>query len=509
MDVENKRNISHNKSSIYKMSTNGILLRIFCLVSCVKLLLLPTYHSTDFEVHRNWLAITHSLPVNEWYENETSQWTLDYPPLFAWFEYFLSLFAVFFDTEMLKVENLNYASFNTKLFQRTTVIIADLIFFYGIKKIGNACINSTEKFIIFAILSLTNIGLWIVDHIHFQYNGFLLGILLISIAETFDFLKKGNVLKGAAWFSVLLNLKHIYIYVAPAYIVWLLKWCLKRQNFLKKFLQLAIIVLMTLFISFWPFKSQFPQVLSRLFPFKRGLLHAYWAANFWALYAGLDKLLVVFWKSQGWYVEDQPARLTGGLVQEQSFFLLPTPTPIATFYTAILFMMPSLLKLSLKDELIGGISFVRCLVICGLSSFMFGYHVHEKAILTSIIALGVLSVMNKNDARIFIILSLTGITALLPLLYPTDLLPLKILLFIFYAVFISVLLIQRFNENLLFAYEWMYIASFPVLILYESMLHQFLFGEKLPFLPLAVTSVYCSLGITYSFCVYYFKYLQY
>ncbi|XP_058798616.1 probable dolichyl pyrophosphate Glc1Man9GlcNAc2 alpha-1,3-glucosyltransferase [Phymastichus coffea] len=494
---------------IDKIYCDKVLIMIFILITCIKALLIPTYHSTDFEVHRNWLAITHSLAVTEWYTNNKSQWTLDYPPFFAWFEYALSTVAYYVDPNMLKIDNFNYASHKTKLFQRSTVIFMDIVYVFGVREAGYTFCKTNQSFLMLALFSLCNIGLLVIDHIHFQYNGFLLGILLISIAKAAKINTENEVLLGAIFFTILLNLKHLYLYVAPAFGVWLLKsYCFKNRYFVFRLVKLSIIVIFITFLSFGPFMSQLPQVLSRLFPFKRGLLHSYWAANAWSLYAGVDKLLIVIWKKLGWLDNIKIGSMTGGLVQEDSFTILPTPTPFTTFLITFISMIPALWNLIFSKNKYLSKKFVRCIVLCGLSSFLFGWHVHEKAILTAIIPLCILAATDAKDSRVFTLLSSAGHTSLFPLLYPIELSGLKFVLWFTYLIMLASLLQEQFKSTILPDYELSYIAALPLITLYDIVIHKIIFGDKLPFLPLALTSIYCALGVSYSYLIYYYEYLH-
>lgn len=95
----------------------------------------------------------------------------------------------------------------------------------------------------------------------------------------------------------LLCLKHIYLYLAPAWFVYLLRqYCLgPRSIFDIKFfncVKLGVGIVLVASLAFGPFYDQIPQVFSRLFPFSRGLCHAYWAPNIWAMYSFTDRVLI-------------------------------------------------------------------------------------------------------------------------------------------------------------------------------------------------------------------------
>ncbi|KAH7637168.1 dolichyl pyrophosphate glc1man9glcnac2 [Dermatophagoides farinae] len=440
------------------------------IVTCIKFLLIPSYYSTDLEVHRNWMAITYNKPLSEWYSESTSKWTLDYPPFFAYFEYILAYLAKFFDKNMLQIQQDPYMSPETLFYMRLTVIISDLVYYYGVYQwirlmykrkphiftsLPAMCTRSnffqSSTSFSHIVLFIFNIGHLIVDHVHFQYNGFLNGMLLISMANICN----QKIYWGSFWFAVLLNFKHIYLYMAPAYFIYLfIEHCLIRDSRgsitmkirLNILLRLIAIVIGVFVVSFLPFiiNGQFYNLINRLFPFQRGLTHSYWAPNFWALYNGYDLLMARFYRTT-----DRQSPYTGGLVQQSEHLILPTITPAITLAIIVVIIITISATYIHQQQnnnrtktttsrnqnqnqnsvaYAPEIRFLHLILLSSLTFFEFGYHVHEKSILLVIPSLIPLIFVNIDYAQIFLLISIAGYYSLFPLLYKEAEAMLKVLL---------------------------------------------------------------------------------
>lgn len=366
-----------------------------------------------------------------------------------------------------------------------------------------------------AISVLLSPGLLIIDHIHFQYNGCMYGILIASLVLA---RKKSTVLASGLLFAFLLCMKHIYLYLAPAYFVFLLRtYCLSPKSILRiQFLncvKLGAGIVAIFGTAFGPFalKGQIPQILSRLFPFARGLCHAYWAPNAWAMYSFVDRVLIVIAPRIGLSVKaDALQSVTRGLVGDTSFAVLPDISPRVCFGLTLLFQTIPLLKLFAQptwDNFIGAVT------LCGYASFLFGWHVHEKAILLVIIPFSLIALKDRRYLSAFRPLAVAGHVSLFPLLFTLAEFPIKTV----YTVFWLILFLMVFDRLapastrprffLFDRFSTIYIAISIPLILYSSLIHGIVFGKSYEFLPLMFTSSYSAIGVVGSwvgFLVVYF-----
>lgn len=214
----------------------------------------------------------------------------------------MSLVASRLHPAMLNVKDLNYDAWQAVYFQRGSVIVTELVLVLALSYFIQTAPAAQKTLSHAAALSiLLSPGLLIIDHIHFQYNGFLYGVLILSLVLA---RRESTLLLSGILFAALLCLKHIYLYLAPAYFVFLLRvYCLgKKSIFHIKFfnaIKLGISIIAVFAIAFGPFvyMGQMQQLLSRLFPFSRGLCHAYWAPNVWAMYSFTDRVLIYGEKS--------------------------------------------------------------------------------------------------------------------------------------------------------------------------------------------------------------------
>ncbi|KAF5393604.1 hypothetical protein D9757_000121 [Collybiopsis confluens] len=531
---------------------------ILVLSTIIKILLFPAYRSTDFEVHRNWLAITHSLPISQWYydsgvgPHDSPNFTchshkpvaLDYPPFFAYFEKILSVPASFIDPSIVDLNNLNYNSWSVIVYQRSTVIITELLLGAVLLKFIRSAVDPSTQRIISASLFL-HPGFLIIDHIHFQYNGFLFGILLWSILMA----RNGRKLASGILFAILLNFKHIYMYLAPAYFIYLLRsFCLSPSgNFeIKNFLSLANAVIAVFVLSLAPFAlmGQMQQLISRLFPFTRGLNHAYWAPNAWALITAADRVLLkcldyllrFLRQLRCLYVGAQnsgkevPINLAGvastsrGLVGDTVFAVLPNVKPLHTFTITIALQSIVLIKLWFQPTYK---SFLTALTLCGYSSYLFGWHVHEKAVLLILVPLSLLAAERHAYFRTFVIATVAGIFSLFPLLFTPAESVIEVVYSLVWFTLIYLPLSKRVYEYpkslpyvILDVLEKFYLGGFILLQLFVAIfplgiswysrrkgLEQAV-DERMEFLPLMMTSVYCAIGMVWGFLRLIFIYLH-
>ena len=144
---------------------------------------------------------------------------------------------------------------------------------------------------------------------------------------------------------------------------------------------------------------------------------------------------------------------------------------------------------------------------------MLGWHVHEKAILMTILPLSLLACDRVSDTSLFLWISIIGYYSLFPLLFRPEETLIKILLYLIYFILVYVILKSYHNEqqhkrriafHSFFQYdlEVLYLIGLAPLYVFTSLICP-LFLARFQFLPLFCTSVYCSIGMCYAWWLCY------
>lgn len=405
---------------------------------------------------------------------------------------------------MLQVSNLYYDSWQTVYFQRMSVIVTELVLVYSLYRFVKTSAIADQKLSYAAALSiLLSPGLLIIDHIHFQYNGMMYGLLILSLVLA---RQQSSMLTSGLLFAVLLCFKHIYLYLAPAYFVYLARvYCLGQKSVFKirfsNCIKLGMGILAIFGIAFGPYiyMGQTSQLLSRLFPFSRGLCHAYWAPNIWAIYSFADRVLITIAPRLGLSIKQEAIQsVTRGLVGDTSFAVLPEITPRTTFALTLFWQILALGKLFLNPT---WDAFIGAVTLCGYASFLFGWHVHEKAILLVIIPVSLIALKDRRYLGAFRPLAVAGHVSLFPLLFTNAEFPIKTTYTIFWLVLFLLVfdkLAPASSRPRIFLFDrfsLFYIAASIPLILYCSLLHGLVFGARYEFLPLMFISTYSAVGV--------------
>ncbi|KJZ73048.1 hypothetical protein HIM_07620 [Hirsutella minnesotensis 3608] len=413
----------------------------------------------DYEAQRHWMEVTTNLPVSQWYFHDLQWWGLDYPPLTAYHSCIMGRIGALFDPAWFALFTSRGSDDpNLKIFMRATVIVSEFLIYVPaavvfVRRFGRLSGIATWIGSIALVAILMQPATILIDHVHFQYNTVMLGLVLASINSMLAERYK----TAAVFFVAALGFKQMALYYAFTVFAYLLGKCFFPRLEVARFIAIALatavsfailvlpLILGTIYdkqrgidlrpdldsphppLPLFPFIAdhmdtesalyavveQLIQMVHRIFPFSRGLFEDK-VANFWCAANVVVKL-------RDW------------------------PTPLlqkASLAATLLSIIPPNLILFFRPR---RTSLPLAFAATAWGFFLFSYQVHEKSVLLPLMPMTLL-LAGKNglsgEVRSWVgFANLLGAWTMFPLLRRVD-------LGVPYAVFMLL---------------WAYLLGFPLI----------------------------------------------
>jgi alpha-1,3-glucosyltransferase len=272
------------------------------------------------------MEITTHLPISQWYFHDLEWWGLDYPPLTAYHSWALGKIGAFINPEWFALFTSRGSDDPTlKIFMRATVIVSEYLTYIPaavvfVRRYSRFSGVSSWTASLALVAILMQPATILIDHVHFQYNTVMLGLVLATMASFLAERYKWS----AVFFVGALMFKQMALYYAFTVFAYLLGRCFFPRIKLTRLFGVALVTLatyavivlplvigtlydsyrgvtsrpdldgpppplpilpwITKFIDtnafYYPVVEVLVQVLHRVFPFSRGLFEDK-VANFW------------------------------------------------------------------------------------------------------------------------------------------------------------------------------------------------------------------------------------
>uniref|UniRef100_A0A8H7K636 Alpha-1,3-glucosyltransferase n=1 Tax=Bionectria ochroleuca TaxID=29856 RepID=A0A8H7K636_BIOOC len=143
----------------------------------------------DYEAQRHWMEITTHLPVSQWYFHDLQWWGLDYPPLTAYHSWLLGKVGALINPDWFALyTSRGIEDPNLKVFMRATVFISEyltyapaaIVFVRRYSRLSSVSQWTASVALVAILMQPSTI---LIDHVHFQYNTVMLGLVLASMSS--------------------------------------------------------------------------------------------------------------------------------------------------------------------------------------------------------------------------------------------------------------------------------------------------------------------------------------